>query len=383
MGLVKIRSTQFKVGESVDCDIFDNNGLLLLKRGAVITSTHQLLQLVERGLYEQSAMAGSTSSPRRADKDENTEQPLPLEDDASPFLMIEGCAFRLGRILFNLTQGQQTEKGILTLCRALAKACTKDQDAALGAVHLLHGHAYTTIHPIHSAVLAHFLCTVLGTDEQETMAVVAAAFTSNIGMLDLQETLHAQTAPLTDPQKRGIQNHPAEGVALLKKNGVTNDYWLNIVLQHHERINGEGYPQGLKGDDIVYGAKILAVADVYSAMISPRAYRETMIAKEALKNFLLSKGQDYDESLSLLLIKYMGVFPPGSFVKLANGDIAIVVRRGADSMCPTVASILQPNNQLYSKPALRDTRSPDFLIKGMVQRNPRLNLNLPMIWGYL
>lgn len=380
MGLVKIRAKQFKVGESVDCDIFDNNGLLLLKRGAVITSTHQLLQLEERGLYEQSA-AAAVSTPRRADKEEGAEQPL--EDDASPFLMIENCAFRLGRILYNLTQGQQSEKGILAVCRALAKACEKDQDASLGAVHLLHGHAYTTIHPIHSAVLAHFLCTVLGTEEEETLAVVAAAFTSNIGMLDLQETLHAQTAPLTEPQKRGIQNHPAEGVALLKKNGVTNDYWLKIVLEHHERINGEGYPQGLKGDDIVYGAKILAVADVYSAMISPRAYRETMIAKEALKNFLLSKGQDYDESLSLLLIKYMGVFPPGSFVKIANGDTAIVVRRGADSMCPTVASIMQPNNQLYMKPVLRDTRSPDFLIKGMVQRNPRLNLNLPMIWGYV
>lgn len=382
MSLVKVRATQFKVGEAVDSDIFDNNGLLLLKRGAVITSSHQLLQLTERGFCEPATIAtNATNAARRQEKDESAEQPL--EDDASPFLMIESCAFRLGRILYNLTQGQQQEKGILTLSRSLAKACEKDQDAALGAVHLLHGHAYTTIHPIHSAVLAHFLCSVLGTDEQETTAIVAAAFTSNIGMLDLQETLHTQTAPLTEPQKRGIQNHPTEGVELLKKNGINNDYWLKTVLEHHERINGEGYPQGLKGDDIVYGAKILAVADVYSAMISPRAYRETMIAKEALKNFLLSKGQDYDESLSLLLIKYMGVFPPGSFVKLANGDTAVVVRRGADSMCPAVASIIQPNNQLYIKPMLRDTRSPDFLIKGMVQRNPRLNLNLPMIWGYV
>lgn len=376
MKLIRVKLNQFNIGDTIDCDIYDSRGQLILKHGAVITSGHQLLQLTARGYYEDAPLKTSDADDQRHDEHGASHQP-------NPFTIIEDCAFRLGRIFFHLSQSQQATDEILDVCHDIGRACAANPDATLGAVHLLHGHAYTTIHPIHTAVLVHFLCTILGAEKEETLSILAAALTSNISMLELQEILQTQDEPLSAEQKMEIQNHPTHSMEILKCNGVTDELWINIVHQHHERISGDGYPHGLIANDIVYGAKIIAVADAYSAMISPRIYRETNMAKDAQRKFLLGKGSDFDESLCRLLVKNLGVFPPGSFVKLANNDTAIVIHRSSDSLCPTVASVLTADGSSYLPPVIRDTRSADYFIQGMVPRSWTQKLDLSLIWGYL
>jgi len=375
MEVRKVSTGDFKVGDQLPWNVIDNKGNLLLKKGAVVTSERLHQILVDKGVYQPESATGTAPTEKKTL--ESYKGPF------NPFEIIETCTFRLGRVLYNLTQGKECSEAIDVIASDIMLACEKAPDAALGAVHLLHGHAYTTIHPIHVAALCYALCTAQKMSKEETHTIIAACLTSNIGMLELQETLHEQTTPLTDEQKKQIQIHPIQSAKILKAANITDPMWLKIVLQHHERTNGQGYPQGLKEEEIVKGARILALADCYSAMISPRDYKESMGASNALKQIFLDRGKEYDETLSVLLIKYMGVYPPGAYVMLNNGEIAVVVKRTSNNMAPKVASVFSASGTPYTRPIPRETTRDEFSIKGIVDTDEkRLAFNIANIWGY-
>lgn len=376
MKALRVTASSVKVGDPLPWNVLDNTGKLLLKKGAVVTSPRVLELLVERGCYLPESQTAAPPPPAVKSAAENTQGPF------NPFELIEACTFRLGRVLFNLTQGKDCSEMIHVIANDIMRACEKAPDATLGAVHLLHGHAYTTIHPIHVATLCYALCTAIKVPREETHTVIAACLTANIGMLELQEVLHEQAAALSPEQKDLINKHPEESVRLLKASGINDQLWLDIIMQHHERSHGEGYPRGLKDEEICRGAKILALADCYSAMISPRTYKESMEASTAMKTLFLERGKAYDETLAVVLIKYMGIFPPGAFVKLNNGETAVVVRRTSNNMVPEVASVISHKDVPYTRPIPRNSNKPEFAIKGIVENKRRLGVTLSTIWGY-
>lgn len=303
-------------------------------------------------------------------------------DKLNPFEVIDYCAGRIGDILPNIGKCQNAESEIIEISEALIVACKKDIDATIGAVHIAHRHQYSNLHPIYTAVLSYILCDALAMEQKSSQSIISAALTCNIGMLDFQDGLQQQSSALNDEQKKEVHNHPEKSVAILRACGIEDQEWLDSVRQHHERANGKGYPGGLTGDKTVIGAKIIALADVYSAMISPRSYRKSLEASGALKTVFLERGKEYDETLSILLIKRMGIYPPGSYVRLKNEEIAIVTKRSYDSMKPGVASLVNPNGKNYIKPLYRNTQSPEYGIRGAVEFNGELAIALPLIWGY-
>jgi len=300
----------------------------------------------------------------------------------NPFETIENCSFRLRRALFGLTQGKDCTANIDLISNDIITTCEKAPDAALGAVHLLHGHAYTAIHPIHIAALSHALCQVSNLPIEETKAIVSASLICNIGMHDLQKDLHSQAGALSQEQKEQINAHPIKSKQILESCGMDDKTILTIVAQHHERANGKGYPNKLNANEIHRGAKILALADCYTAMVSPRNYQEQIISSSALKTLFLERGKEYDEKLALLLIKHMGVYPPGTFVELNNGEIAIVVRRTNNNMAPQVASVISNKQRPLSRPIQRTNGSEEFAIKGIVENKKIFCFSVASIWGY-
>lgn len=303
---------------------------------------------------------------------------------ANPFEIIDACADSLGQVLQQIEDHDDAEGIIIEVCNSIIQACESNTDATLGAVHISHKHPYSCLHPIYTAVLSYVLCRALDLTANEIENVLAAALTSNIAMLDLQEELQQQTTALSDEQKAKIEAHPKEGIKILKSCGIKNQDWLDIVHQHHERANGDSYPEGLTGDQIVIGAKILALADVYSAMISPRSYRESMEASDALKSVFMERGKECDETLAILLIKRMGVFPPGCYVNLKSGEIAIVVQRTEDPMKPKVVTLLNPAGRAYVSPVCLTTDTPEHHITGAAKHlePDEVKVELHRIWGY-
>lgn len=368
---VKLTKNDLVLGQELPWDVYDSSDKLLLCKDSIIASETQLSALLNRGMY-------------RNLTDAEKEKQKPLEDNRTPFDIVYDFAGRLSQIFSSINLGQDTvEARTRKLCKELQQLCNRDSDAALGAVHLCFDYPYSVMHSIDVAILCELVAKRLGWDDERRSSLISAALTCNVAMQKLQDQLQSQETPLTDQQREAINIHPQQSFEMLKNCGINDSVWLEAVVQHHERIDGSGYPKGIKGNDLAIEAALIAVLDRYTAMISGRTYRDGIHAKEVLSKMFVDRGQVYDESICITLIKELGIYPPGAFVRLVNGEIGIVIKRGKDSMKPIVSCFISPRGGLYTRPFPRDSNEDkSFEIKEVVNRDKKIQLNLLALWGY-
>jgi len=138
---------------------------------------------------------------------------------------------------------QQLAKGLVTILKYYPDAC-------LGAIHLCQHGTNTCWQPLSVAMICELVAKRLNFNEEDRFAVLANTITSNIAMNKLQETLQEQTDPLSADQKKYLKAHPARSAEMLMETGIPNVGWIKTVFQHHERIDGSGYPEGISGAEI-------------------------------------------------------------------------------------------------------------------------------------
>jgi HD-GYP domain-containing protein (c-di-GMP phosphodiesterase class II) len=372
MATERINTGEIIVGKSLPWPVYDAAGVLLLKKGMIIQSERQLQILLNRGLYRSAV-----------NRTLNGESRVAL-DDTSPFAHIADFHERLKQAFGAIfKKADDAEHRIVRLANDIQQLCAEDSDALIGAVHLHHDLEYTAFHPIHVAILCEIFAEFLKIDKATRLDLLCAALTANVSILKLQAQLHAQPGSMTEEQKQQMDNHPLRSVEMLEAAGISNPIWLTAVEQHHERKNGLGYPRGLQGEIIMREAKIIALSDIYSAMVVAKSYRDAHPAQDILREMFINKGKEFDEQYCLQLIKIMGVFPPGSFVKLANGETAVVTTRASNGdKWPKVASILSPRGGPYGSPLRRDSNKPNYKIKAMCALDKNIPLNLRKLWNY-
>ena len=219
---------------------------------------------------------------------------------------------------------------------------------------------------------------------EERLPLLAAALTMNIAMIELQDVLFRQKERLTAEQQRVVKDHPLCGAELLRTYGVTDEVWLRAVSHHHEFMDGSGYPQGLRGEEIDKNARLLMLADVYCAKLFPRSYRSPLQPDVAAREmFTGGRGHSLDQDLAKLFIKELGIFHPGLFVRLANDEIAVVIRRGEKIHHPVVNSVVKVDGSPYLAPKKRDCSNEEFKITGSVaQKDVPVCINRQVVWGY-
>lgn len=369
-GMIQIQPGELQVGSTIKWPVYDATNRLLLKAGAIISSERQLESLLLRGMFR--------SVSERAEP----EQPHKVVDTSSPFDRLDDLMRRVPGMLLALSEAQDgSAERALKLVDELGELYERWPDLLLGAVHLSHEYDYTQCHPIHTAILVEMMARKLKYEQTRIRSVVAGALTQNVAMVRLQETLQRQREPLNDAQRAAIRAHPAKAVQMLAKAGVTDPVWRRAVMQHHERCDGTGYPAGLKGETICEEAQLLALADRYAAMISARTYRDSLTAKDALKDFFLHKGEECGESLTVSFIQEIGVFPPGSFVRLNTGEIGVVIKRGKTSLEPVVSAYIAPRGAPYARPFRRDCASDCYSIRENCSPDTSVPVSLWALWS--
>ena len=220
-----------------------------------------------------------------------------------------------------------------------------------------------------------------GASLQQRLTAVKAALTMNVGMIELQETLWSQAGPLTPEQRQGILEHPTEGVDLLYAAGVADREWLSIVAQHHEHVDGTGYPCGLVGANLLPIAQALMVAERWCAMVSPRGYRPAAPPDRALSLLAQRLDKEADPLLVRLLAEVVGLTPPGTTVQMASGEVGMVTRRSRIQGAPWVLALRSPTGEPYTEGVWRDTRDERLRIVGCVPRADLLDGVDPLkIW---
>ena len=183
-----------------------------------------------------------------------------------------------------------------------------------------------------TVVLAVRIGMEIGYDERRCMALGLCALVHDLGMLKVPEDLF-NSRRLTPEQVALLHRHPIESQKMVAAFGPSFNWIGKIVVQVHERRDGSGYPQGLRGDQIHEMARIIGLADTYEAMAHPRADREARVTYHALKEIIDQRNALFERRLIKALINIVSIFPLGSLVKLNNGEIGRVI--GTSRMHPT------------------------------------------------
>jgi HD-GYP domain-containing protein (c-di-GMP phosphodiesterase class II) len=171
----------------------------------------------------------------------------------------------------------------------------------------------------------------------------------DIGMLTLPESVYREPDDMTDDDLELLKTHPEKSYILLKKAGGLNDTVLQAVLQHHERANGTGYPEGLLERQITKNAKLLAIADTYDTLTSDRPYSKSRTPIQAIKMIFSWSGKHFNETLVKFFVSLVGVYPVGTLLKLKSGEIGIVyeITKGNSSKPKILVIFDEQENEVF------------------------------------
>jgi len=332
-----IDPAELTVGQPLRFNAYDAKGKLLLPLGQVIGNEAQLDKLLQHGLFYGS--------------EQECRGPF-LPPTPSPLARVLEARERLQALLTDPAPADfcGTLAGI---AEQVAQACQDNPDVALASILLRASGPYGARQAVNAAIACQLTGTAVGLDAPELAATVSAALTMNIAMFGLQDELVALEGPLSDIQHAAVRAHCRLGVARLRDHGVTSSAWLNAVRDHHERADGSGYPGGKRGEDIGRPARLLALADVYCARVAGRDYRPPLQPTLALRWLFLNEGAALDERLARMFIKTLGIYPPGTGVRLRNGSIAVVIQRGPAGHQPVVASLTTHEGLRTASPVRR------------------------------
>ena len=229
-----------------------------------------------------------------------------------------------------------------------------DTDVALYLLFQLAAHSpvgYSASHALVCGVLCHLLAREVQLPTTERDSLVHATLTMNIAMTGLQDQLANQRGRPTPEQDLAVRSHEGRGADLLRALGITNALWLDTVQQHHQEISLPADlmrvppPQRL--------AHMLNVVDRYAAMISPRQSRAGRSATESAKNIVTGKDTP-NSQVGQLLVRMVGLYPPGTFVQLDDATVGVVMRRRQDQR-PDLAIVLNDKGQLMRPPSLHSS----------------------------
>lgn len=187
-----------------------------------------------------------------------------------------------------------------------------------------------------------------------------AAILHEVGMMKIPRHIVNKTGGLTEREKKYINTHPIIGLKMLQNysrehSTMINQEILLAVSQHHERCNKSGYPQGLGGQSITQFAKILAVACSYEAQISSRPFRESGESHIVILKMLKDTHSLYDEKIITALLNSISLFALGSYVRLKNRSIGVIVDIGDNPRYPIIKLYLDGNLQPYNEQFIVET----------------------------
>jgi len=371
----KIEEGDIEVGVPLQRPVYDKHGTLLIKVGGMIGSAQQLSILLDKEIFFVVDQDNNPSPASTAETDDG---------ETSVFALLDEAKGKLTRIFDLLRQGRTHDDfvaRIKNIAIAVQKACELDPDAALANLQLELDAPYAVVHHLQAAILCELTGKKLGVKDESRRKLVKAALTRDIDLMDIQQVLDKQTIPLSDKHLERIQKHPASSAAILRELGVSDKSWLDAVEHHHERLDGSGYAGRLSGNAIGIPARILAITDIYSAMIRDRANRRAILPKEALRKLMLEHKGKIDERLTQVLIKEIGIYPPGAIVQLANKEIAVVKSRGEDGLHPNVYVFIDSAGMPIRSPYACETTKPDYQIKEMLPTS-EVRASIPMLRNF-
>ena len=386
MNLVQVTIDSIAIGQPLRFSLRDESGTLLARKGFVIGSRADLEGLRGRGSgffvdvseseKHQRAFVGKLFELVRDDRplgkiamaNLTTRDLAPARNSGGadlpdwPDLQVQG-----NRLLRDM-ESENFPFELDRLQTRLARLTHGNPDGALLALFVLAGSEVAMYSATHG-MLVSVMCALAARDvlrwpEEEEAILCKAALTMNLGMTALQDRLASQREAPSAQQRAMIDSHPQRSVELLSKLGIDDPVWLDAVHSHHSTTAGPLQPRPVAQRM----ARLIQRADGFAARLSPRRSRAATAPMSAMHACYFDENRQVDEA-GAALIKAVGVYSPGTLVRLVSQEIAMVIRRGINTTTPTVAVLVNREGLPTVDYLIRDTSLREWRIESGVPRS--------------
>lgn len=231
-----------------------------------------------------------------------------------------------------------------SLVEEISQSITRNSGALLSLARLKTKDDYTYLHSVAVCALMIALGKQLNVEDDLLQSLGMAGLLHDIGKMAIPDDILNKPGRLTDQEFEIIKAHPVRGWEVLKSASDVDDIALDVCRHHHERIDGNGYPDQLANDDLSLYAKMGAVCDVYDAITSNRSYKDAWEPADAIRKMAEWKTGHFDETVFNAFVKTVGIYPAGTLVKLQSGRLGVVTDQSAKSLLTPKVKIFFSSN---------------------------------------
>ncbi|MDC8829186.1 HD-GYP domain-containing protein [Alteromonas gilva] len=222
--------------------------------------------------------------------------------------------------------------------RALVGSLNRNPDALLLLSRIREKDTYLLEHSLNVGILSANFSRFLGLPEEQVVMAAYSGMLHDLGKIKIPDHILHKPGRLTADEMEIMKQHVTFGVDFLTDMKIDN-HLIRVVSEHHERLDGLGYPAQKPADDISFNGRLLAITDMYDALTADRCYKAGMSSQKALNILLQDSETKLDKGLLQQFIKCMGIYPMGSLVELSNQKIAIVMKQNPSQPLQPVVKV--------------------------------------------
>ena len=210
--------------------------------------------------------------------------------------------------------------------RELVVEIIRNRDSMIHQLDMRTYQDYIYAHSVNTCVLSVLIAVNLDYPEGKLTDLALGTMLHDVGMMMLPDALLMKMGNLTPEESKQVQQHPEDGFNILRTVREIPITVAHIAYQHHERVDGKGYPRNLTADKILEFAKVAAVADTFDALVSDRPYRKGMVPHEAYEVMMALADSYVDRDILHLFLTHVAIYPVGAVVQLDNGQHGVVTK---------------------------------------------------------
>ena len=371
MAIKRVRVDQLKPGmyiHDLNCGWLQHG---FLRPKFLIKHTGQIQKMVAQGLgdiYIDTSQGDDVAgAPTLEEIEQSLEQQLkasaapgatlPLaqvsqrEESAAAKRIMGDAADVVDGLLHDVRLGKQMEPSkARPLVKAMHASVLRNPGALLSLTRIKEADTYTFQHSVSICALLVSFTHSLGMDAATVEEAGLGGLLHDIGKMKIPNEILNKPGKLTNEEFGIMKSHASLSRDLLLGVPGISEMVIQIAGEHHEKMDGGGYPRGIAGDAISQIGRMTAVVDVYDALTSNRVYHKGMEPTEVLKKLLEWSGTQLDGNLVQQFIRALGIYPVGSLVRLSGGRLAVVVEQGEDLLRPVVRVVFDTAHKLRLQP---------------------------------
>ncbi|WP_394788837.1 HD-GYP domain-containing protein [Rhodoferax sp.] len=259
------------------------------------------------------------------------------------------------------------------MVQEISDSVLRNPDAMISLARLKTADNYTYMHSVAVCALMVSLALQLQLDPEQTKIAGMGGLLHDLGKAMTPTEVLNKPAKLTDAEFTIIKAHPVQGYDMLVNDPGLDKMVLDIVLHHHEKTDGTGYPDGLAGEAISMFARMGAICDVYDAITSDRPYKKGWDPSEAMRKMAGWTTGHLDAKVFQSFVKSVGIYPTGSLVRLASGRIGVVTAQNPRALLkPVVKAFFSTKSDMRIPPVLVNLAAPDSKEKIIAREDPQV-----------